>query len=90
MTLRRRLAPALAFVLTVLWPAVALACPVCGGGSPRNRDAFLSTTAFLSLLPLALIGVGLVWLRRVGAGHLAAELEDRDAPAGGAAEERPR
>jgi hypothetical protein len=43
----------------------AAACPVCfSAKNEQNRIAFIATTVFLSLLPLALIGGGVVWLRR--------------------------
>tara|TARA_Y100001968_G_C19441970_1_gene763045 strand:- start:3539 stop:3709 length:171 start_codon:yes stop_codon:yes gene_type:complete len=45
-------------------PNLAEACPVCN--SVRNessRIAFLVTTAFLSLLPLGVIGGFVWWLR---------------------------
>jgi len=78
---------ALGAAAVLLVPAAAEACAVCVSGSERNRMAFFWTTVFLSLLPLAAIAGGLVWLaRRAGAG-LAAEFEDRDAwppPAAGA------
>ena len=35
-----------------LFPDVAHACPVCFDARDENRQAFLATTAFLSLLPL--------------------------------------
>lgn len=37
-------------------PAVAWACPVCFDPRETSRAAFLGTTAFLSLLPLAMMG----------------------------------
>ena len=47
-----------------LMPEVALACPVCFDARDENRQAFLATTAFLSLLPLGMVaGTGL-WIRR--------------------------
>jgi hypothetical protein len=47
-----------------LVPATAHACAVCFSASEENREAFLATTAFLSLLPLGMVtGAGL-WLRR--------------------------
>lgn len=59
-----RRAAALATVLVAL-PALAEACAVCGAGTAeRNRAAFFATTVLLSLLPLALLGAGLLWLRR--------------------------
>jgi len=50
-----RLAP---FAALAVWlaPAVALACPVCFDQDAPARDAYLATTIFLSLVPLALIG----------------------------------
>jgi hypothetical protein len=48
----------------LLLPEVAAACPVCFDASDENRQAFLATTAFLSLLPLGMVaGTGL-WIRR--------------------------
>jgi hypothetical protein len=46
----------------LLWsPRVAEACPVCGvGRDDETRTAFILTTAFLTLLPLAMLG-GIVW-----------------------------
>jgi len=75
----RWLAPAAAFVLGSLWPAWCQACPVCFSGSRRIRLAFFGTTILLSLLPLGMIGGGLVWLRRGAGEFLAGEFEDRDA-----------
>jgi len=47
-----------------LHPESAHACAVCFSASEENREAFLATTAFLSLLPLGMVtGAGL-WLRR--------------------------
>lgn len=44
--------------------AAALACAVCGFGEDQSRGAYLATTFVLSLLPLALIGGALLYLRR--------------------------
>ncbi|MEZ4316942.1 MAG: hypothetical protein R3F61_05550 [Myxococcota bacterium] len=58
----RRWAPALvAFALWLVSPS-AMACAVCGGGG-QNRQAFLDTMVFLSLMPLLGLGVfgGVVW-----------------------------
>jgi hypothetical protein len=54
-----------AVVLAVLiLPEAAAACPVCFDARDENRQAFLATTAFLSLLPLGMVaGTGL-WIRR--------------------------
>jgi hypothetical protein len=49
----------------LLLPAVAHACPVCSTGFEQNREAFIETTAIMSLLPLALIGgVAYYWRRK--------------------------
>lgn len=46
-------------------PDLARACAVCTGGSTEEvRYAFLWTTGFLSVLPLALIGGLVFFLRR--------------------------
>lgn len=56
----KMLAP-LVTAVAALWPSVGLACAVCAG-SDESRDAFLGTTIFLSLFPLALIGGGIGWV----------------------------
>ena len=57
-------ATALAVLLALLLPDAAAACAVCFDPSEESRFAFVATTIFLSVLPLAiLLGVG-VWLRR--------------------------
>lgn len=62
--MRRVTLVALALLALVLLPEVALACPVCFDSSDENRQAFLVTTAFLTLLPLGMVtGAGL-WLRK--------------------------
>ncbi len=54
------------FVLTalVLFPEVGHACAVCFDASDENRKAFLATTAFLSLLPLGMVGGAGLWVRK--------------------------
>jgi hypothetical protein len=47
-------------VLLALAPHSALACSVCYSANESNRLAFIGTTAFLSLFPLAMVG-GIVW-----------------------------
>ena len=74
---------ALATFALLALPAVAEACAVCGAAD-RNRNAFLGTTIFLSLLPLGMIGGGVLWLRRRAGARWRAEFEERgelDAPA---------
>lgn len=62
-------------------PALALACPVCFGADEANRDAFLATTVFMSLFPLAMIGGLLAFLvKRAREADAEAALETRRAP----------
>lgn len=53
----------LALALTMLWPAVASACAVCGTSTERNRFAYLLMTIVMSLLPLGLFAAGGLWFR---------------------------
>ena len=48
-------------------PELALACPVCSGGQPeRVTNAFLSATLFMTGLPLGMIAlIGLALRRRL-------------------------
>jgi cbb3-type cytochrome oxidase subunit 3 len=48
--------------LAALWsPRIVWACSVCSAGRDEaNRVAFIATTAFLTFLPLLMIG-GVVW-----------------------------
>lgn len=55
---------ALALLLVAALPDVALACPVCFDARDENRQAFLATTAFLSLLPLGMVAGAGLWLRK--------------------------
>jgi hypothetical protein len=55
---------ALALLAVVALPDAAHACAVCFDASDENRQAFLVTTAFLSLLPLGMVGGAGLWLRR--------------------------
>ena len=75
---------ALATLALLALPAVAEACAVCGAAD-RNRAAFLGTTIFLSLLPLGMIGGGVLWLRRRAGGTWRAEFEEREEPGADAA-----
>ena len=61
-TSSRYLAP-LTLGLLVAAPRLAVACSVCSAGrDEENRIAFIITTAFMSLLPLLLIGGLVLWL----------------------------
>ena len=55
----------MALALVVLLPEAAWACPVCFDSSDENRQAFIATTVFLSLLPLGMVaGAGLYVRKR--------------------------
>ena len=43
---------------------IAHACPSCASPLEENRQAFVDTTIFLSLAPLAMIGGLAWWIRR--------------------------
>ena len=43
---------------------VAHACPTCASPLEENRQAFVDTTILLTVLPLAMIGGFVWWLRR--------------------------
>jgi hypothetical protein len=51
-------------VIGLATPKLAVACAVCGGGTADNRIEFILTTAFLTFLPLILIGGVVYGLRR--------------------------
>jgi hypothetical protein len=53
-----------ALLLLVVLPDAAQACAVCFDASDENRRAFLATTAFLSLLPLGMVGGVGLWIRK--------------------------
>lgn len=57
--------PTLALLAFVAVPEWAAACAVCGAGveDDQSRIAYLFTSAVLSVLPLALLGGFLLWLR---------------------------
>ena len=62
--MRRAWTVVLALALLALLPDAVYACPVCFDSSDENRQAFLATTAFMSLLPLGLVFGSVAWLRR--------------------------
>jgi hypothetical protein len=57
---------AAASVLVIVWaPRIGWACSVCSAGRDEaNRVAFIATTAFLTFLPLLMIGGVVWWLRK--------------------------
>jgi hypothetical protein len=61
-----RCLPVLVLLALVALPEWAAACAVCGAGldDDQGRVAYLVTSGLLSVLPLALFGGILLWLRR--------------------------
>jgi hypothetical protein len=57
---------AAASALAIVWsPRIGWACSVCTAGRDEaNRVAFIATTAFLTFLPLLMIGGVVWWLRK--------------------------
>jgi hypothetical protein len=52
-------------VLIVWTPRVGAACAVCSAGQEdETRLAFILTTAFMTVLPLAMLGGLFLWLRK--------------------------
>ena len=56
--------PLLALALVALLPEAVWACPVCFDSSDENRQAFIATTAFLSLLPLGMVAGAGMYIRK--------------------------
>ena len=61
---RAILASIAALALVAVLPEAAAACPVCFDARDENRQAFLATTAFLSLLPPGMVAGAGLWLRK--------------------------
>ena len=55
---------AVALVGVALVPEWVSACPVCAPGADENRVAFIATTAFMTAMPLLMVGGFVVWLLR--------------------------
>jgi len=54
-----------AAVLALAWAAdLAYACPSCASPLEENRQAFVDTTVFLTVVPHAMMGGFVWWLRR--------------------------
>jgi hypothetical protein len=52
-------------VSVVAWAAnLAYACPSCASPLEENRQAFVDTTIFLTVVPLTMMGGFVWWLRR--------------------------
>ena len=54
----------IALILIAVLPDAVAACPVCFDSRDENRQAFLATTAFLSLLPLGMVAGAGLWVRK--------------------------
>jgi Ca2+/H+ antiporter len=72
--------------LLLLAPTVAFACPVCfSAQNEENRAAFVAMTAFLTLLPLGMLGLGLGWawrrMQRLDGTVPAPVVDEAEAPA---------
>jgi len=54
-----------AATIAATWVAdLAYACPSCASPLEENRQAFVDTTIFLTLVPLFMIGGFIWWIRR--------------------------
>lgn len=71
---------AIAVAMLLAVPTAAQACAACGAGVDRNRSIFLFTTILLSLLPLVLVGSGLLWIALRSRERLKAEFAEREEP----------
>ncbi len=54
----------LTFLVLSALPEAVWACPVCFDSSDENRQAFLATTIFLSILPLGMLAGAGVYIRK--------------------------
>ena len=68
--------------MLVALPAAAHACAACGAGVDRNRAVFLFTTIMLSILPLLLVGAGLLYIALRSRERFRAEFTEREPPVG--------
>ena len=54
-----------AALVALAWVAdLAYACPSCASPLEENRQAFVDTTVFLTVVPLMMMGGFIWWLRR--------------------------
>jgi len=54
-----------ALLLSAAWAAdLAYACPSCASPLEENRQAFVDTTIFLTLVPLTMMAGFIWWVRR--------------------------
>ena len=62
---RRALAGVTVAAVAASWVAdLAYACPSCTSPLEENRQAFVDTTVFLTVVPLLMIGGFIWWFRR--------------------------
>ena len=61
--IRMAVVAALASGIWALLPGEVAACAVCFSAKEESRQAFLATTALLTLLPLGMVGGAGMWLR---------------------------
>jgi len=52
------------FIALLMPSMVAYSCPVCFQSGGEERWAFYVTTAFLTLLPISMVGGIVLWLRK--------------------------
>ncbi|HMY19558.1 MAG TPA: hypothetical protein PKA58_24705 [Polyangium sp.] len=50
--------------IVMLNPGFAWACPSCANLQDANRQAFVNSTVFLSLMPVGMIAVIVIWVWR--------------------------
>ena len=68
---------AAAALLALALPRLAQACAVCSALTDvRTRKALFNATVFMSLLPLAVIGLGLWWFARRAGTAMSAEFQE--------------
>lgn len=61
----RCVAAALGALAVLQLPGVAYACPVCFSiKNEANQVAYLATTGFMTLIPIAVIGGAVWWLKK--------------------------
>ena len=72
---------AISIGVTLWLPGLAQACSVCmTGREDENRLAFILSTAFMSLLPLILVGAVILWLRKLARHNRIAQLSPEPGP----------
>ena len=68
---------AAAALLALVLPRLAHACAVCSALTDvRTRKALFNATVFMSLLPLAVIALGLWWFARRAGTAMSAEFQE--------------